>query len=85
MQKIQAVSTREVTLKPQLQVHPYLTAWQLIWYHGLLWGDSIRKGADLEDEANVNPMETEFFRMKESFMIFLSRHPLIEHTSDIFL
>ena len=31
----------QVTLKPQLQVHHY-------W--GLLWGDSIRKGADLEKQ-----------------------------------
>ena len=38
----------QVTLKPQLQVHHYLTTWLRIWYHSLLWGDSIRKGADLE-------------------------------------
>ena len=38
----------QVTLKPQLQVHHYLTTWLQIWYHSLLWGDSTRKGADLE-------------------------------------
>ena len=27
----------QVTLKPQLQVHHYLTTWLQIWYHGLLW------------------------------------------------
>ena len=40
----------QVTLKPQLQVHHYLTTWLQIWYHSLLWGDSIRKGADLEKQ-----------------------------------
>ena len=40
----------QVTLKPQLQVHHYLTTWLQLWYHSLLWGDSIRKGADLEKE-----------------------------------
>ena len=33
----------QVTLKPQLQVHHYLTTWLQIWYHSLLRGDSIRK------------------------------------------
>ena len=37
----------QVTLKPQLQAHHCLTTWLQIWYHSLLWGDSIRKGADL--------------------------------------
>ena len=37
----------QVTLKPQLQVHHYLTTWLQIWYHSLLWGDSIRKGRRL--------------------------------------
>ena len=40
----------QVTLKPQLQVHHYLTTWLQIWYHILLWGDSIRKGADLQKQ-----------------------------------
>ena len=40
----------KVTLKPQLQVHHCLTTWLQIWYHSLLWGDSIRKGADLEKQ-----------------------------------
>ena len=40
----------QVTLKPQLQVHHYLTTWLQIWYHSLLWGDCIRKGADLEKQ-----------------------------------
>ena len=40
-----------VTLsKSQLQVYHYLTTWLQIWYHSLLWGDSIRKGADLEKQ-----------------------------------
>ena len=40
----------QVTLKPQLQVHHYLTTWLQIWYHILLCGDSIRKGADFEKQ-----------------------------------
>ena len=40
----------QVTLKPQLQVNHYLTTWLQIWYHSLLWGDSIRKGADFEKQ-----------------------------------
>ena len=40
----------QVTLKRQLQVHHYLTTWLQIWYHSLLWGDSIREGADLEKQ-----------------------------------
>ena len=40
----------QVTLKPQLQVHHYLTTRLQIWYHRLLWGDSIRKGPDLEKQ-----------------------------------
>ena len=40
----------QVTLKPQLQVHHYLSIWLQIWYHSLLMGDSFRKGADLEEE-----------------------------------
>ena len=39
---------KQVILKPQLQAHHCLTTWLQIWYHSLLWGDSIRKGADLE-------------------------------------
>ena len=38
----------QVTLKPQLQAHHCLTTWLQILYHSLLWGDSIRKGTDLE-------------------------------------
>ena len=38
----------QVTLKPQLQAHHCLTTWLQIWYHSLPWGDSIRKGADLD-------------------------------------
>ena len=37
----------QVTLKPQLQVDPSFNTWQQIWYHSLLWGDSIRKGRRL--------------------------------------
>ena len=40
----------QVTLKPQLQVPHCLTIWLQMWYHSLLWGDSIRKGADLEKQ-----------------------------------
>ena len=40
----------QVTWKPQLQAHHCLTTWLQIWYHSLLWGDSIRKGADLEKQ-----------------------------------
>ena len=40
----------QVTLKPQLQVHHCLTTWLQIWYYSLLWGDSIRKGADLKKQ-----------------------------------
>ena len=40
----------QVILKPQLQVHHSLTTWLQIGYHCLLWGDSIRKGADLEKQ-----------------------------------
>ena len=40
----------QVTLEPQLQAHHCLTIWLQIWYHSLLWGDSIRKGADLEKQ-----------------------------------
>ena len=40
----------QVTLKPQLQVDHCLTTWLEIWYHSLLWGGSIRKGADLEKQ-----------------------------------
>ena len=49
-----------VTLKPQLQVHHCLTIWLQIWYHSLLWGDSIRNGADLEKQNRlfgVHPAE----------------------------
>ena len=38
----------QVTLKPQLQAHHCLTTWLQIWYHCLIWGDSKRKGADIE-------------------------------------
>ena len=27
----------QVTLKPLLQFHHYLTTWMQIWYHSLLW------------------------------------------------
>ena len=40
----------QVTLKPQLQAHQCLTTWRQKWYHSLLWGDSIRNGADLEKQ-----------------------------------
>ena len=40
----------QVTLKPQLQVHHCLITWLQIWYQSLLWGDSTRKGADLEKQ-----------------------------------
>ena len=41
-----------------------LTTWLQIWYHSLLWGDSIRKGADLEKQNclfGVHPAELEKF------------------------
>ena len=38
----------QVTLKPQLQAHHCLITWLQIWYHSLLWENSIRKGADLK-------------------------------------
>ena len=37
--------------EPQLQVYHYLTIWLQIWYHSLLWRDSIRKGVDLEKQS----------------------------------
>ena len=40
----------QIALKPQLQAHHCLTTWLQIWYHSLLWGDSIREGADLEKQ-----------------------------------
>ena len=40
----------QVTLKPQLQAHHCLTTWLQIWFHSVLWGDSIRTGADLENQ-----------------------------------
>ena len=43
----------QVSLKPQLQVHHYLSIWLQIWYHSLLRGDSIRKGVDLETELFI--------------------------------
>ena len=50
----------QVTLKPQLQVHHCLTTWLQLWYHSLLWRDSIQKGADLEKQNclfGVHPAE----------------------------
>ena len=50
----------QVTLKPQLQAHHCLTTCLQIWYRSLLWGDSIRKGADLEKQNclfGVHPAE----------------------------
>ena len=44
----------QVTLKPQLQIHHYLTIWLQIWYHSLLREDGIRKGADLEKQHPSN-------------------------------
>ena len=41
---------KQVTLKLQLQAHRCLSNWLQIWYHSLLWGDSFRKGADLEKQ-----------------------------------
>ena len=38
----------QVTFKPQLQADHCLTTWLQLWYHSLLWENSIRKGADLE-------------------------------------
>ena len=40
----------QVTLKPQLQAHHCLITWLQIWYHSLLWENSIRKGADLKKQ-----------------------------------
>ena len=50
----------QVTLKPQLQVHYYLTTWLQIWYHSLLRGYSIQKSAGLEKQnclSSVHPAE----------------------------
>ena len=41
----------QVFLKPELQAHHCLTTWLQIRYRSLLWGDSIRKGADLESRS----------------------------------
>ena len=50
----------QVTLKPQLQVHHYLTTWLQIWYHSLLWEIVSPKCADLEKQNclfGVHPAE----------------------------
>ena len=50
----------QATLKQLLQVRHCLTILLQIWYHSLLWGDSIRKGADLEKQNclfGVHPAE----------------------------
>ena len=50
----------QVTLKPEFQAQQCLTTWLQTWYHSLLWGDSIRKGADLEKQNclfGVHPVE----------------------------
>ena len=41
----------QVTLKLQLQADHCLITWLQIWYHSLQWRDSIRKGADLENQS----------------------------------
>ena len=48
----------QVTLKPQLQVHHYLTTWLQIWYNILLWGDSNRKGTDLKKNRTAHSAPT---------------------------
>ena len=40
----------QVALKPQLVAHHCLATWLQICYYSLLWGDSIRKSADLEEQ-----------------------------------
>ena len=49
-EKTDLCDLEQITLKPQLQDHHYLTTWLQIWYHSLLWGVSIRKGAHLEKQ-----------------------------------
>ena len=54
----------QVTLKPRLQVHHYLTTWLQIWYRSLLRRGSIRKGADIEKQNcsfGVHSAELIFF------------------------
>ena len=60
----------QVTLKPQLQVHHCLTTWLQTWYHSLLWGDSIRKGADVEKQNcvfGISPLLKDFSICRTSF------------------
>ena len=53
---------QQVALKPQLHIYLCLTTWLLavIWYHSMLWGDVIRKVANLEKQNclfGVHPVE----------------------------
>ena len=64
----------QVTLEPQLQVDHWLTTWLQIWYHSLLWGDSIRKGADLKTELLIRRPprgngEINFSSLKHCFIL----------------
>ena len=75
----------QVTLKPQLQVHHYLTTWLQIWYHSLLWGDSIGKGADLEKQnclfgvhpAVMGKLTSLSLSIENSKFIFLYYQPFL--------
>ena len=59
----------QVTLKPQLQVYHRFTTWLQICYHSLLWGDSIRKGADLETQNCLFGVHPQVFDLCESVQI----------------
>ena len=64
----------KVALKPQLQVHHYLTTWLQIWYHSLLWGDSVRKGADFEKQNCLFGVHTAVMgKLTSHFSLFLFR------------
>ena len=69
----------QVTLKPQRQAHHCLTIWLQIWYRSLLWGDSIRKGADLQKQNclfGVHPAELWKFTIiiTSSRLVFITFH-----------
>ena len=59
----------QVTLKPHLQVHPCLTIGLQIRYHSLLWGDSIRKGADLEKQICLFGVHRQIGEINSSFFV----------------
>ena len=72
----------QVTLKPQLQAHHCLTTWLQIWYHSLLWGDSIRKGADLEKQNCLFGVHPAVMGKLTSLSLSLNTHNI--HTIVVF-